>query len=363
MGSPLSKHFLSKRSLNKCLLLVGVVALVGFGCSSSAPTSTPNTTAASTAASTTRAEPTTQAEPDSSITSTSTAPTTAPSTTAATTQAEPDSGPAPRLAKSLGFEILKTIPHSQSAFTQGLIFIDGIFYESTGSPGDLPSYLFAYNISQSANPPIRQELEPQDFSEFISSALPQDPFAEGLELIGNKLYQLTWLDELGFIWELDSSTSSPSALATPSSPAAPVPAGIFTYEGQGWGLCYDGTFLYRSDGTDKIVKHNPETLAAEGEIFVTQNGQEFEGRLNELECAEGSIWANVWLTNTILRIHPETGEVTGILDASRLELPRPQDREAVLNGIAYDSDTDTYWLTGKYWRNLYQVDIFEADSG
>jgi len=136
--------------------------------------------------------------------------------------------------------------------------------------------------------------------------------------------------------------------------------GEFQYNTQGWGLCYDGTRLIMSDGSSQLTFRDPTTFAPIGSVQVLLNGVPLP-RLNELECVNGRVWSNVWLTDLIVEIAPETGAVTTVVDASNLLQPRPVNSEATLNGIAYDSDTGNFLVTGKMWPVLYEVS-FEADQ-
>ncbi len=249
----------------------------------------------------------------------------------------------------LGYEILNQIAHNSSSFTQGLIFIDGIFYESTGAPSGSASQLLVYELENPLNPIFQRKVEPADFAEWFSGEIPQSVFAEGLEKVGNLFYQLSWKAETVFVWE--SSGNEVSQL---------IPKGIFTYSGEGWGICYDGTYIYMSNGTAVLSIRDPVSFAEIDTLTITRDGTSLNGpdaRINELECAQGHIWANVWFSDEILRIDPKTGIVTGVLLADELEIPRPEDPQGVLNGIAYSADTQTYWLTGKYWNSLYEIRI------
>lgn len=279
------------------------------------------------------------------------------------------------LPVDLSLEIIGTpINHLPNLFTQGLILVDNIFYESTGAPENRNSQLVSYSRDKPLEPIWSVEVNPsQFFSETELSNLMLrrgGVFAEGLEKVGNQLYQLTWKSKIALVWDL--------AISTPpnSIPPQPTPAKTFSYEGEGWGLCSDEEFLYMSNGTTTITLRNPETFEMVDEIIVRKNGVPVDEiandqtprelyKLNELECAKESIWANLWLKDEIWRIDPKTGEITGILDKEDLrilESPRPTldgeiDRGAVLNGIAYDSVTENFWLTGKDWKNIYEVKI------
>ncbi len=252
----------------------------------------------------------------------------------------------------LGYEIINQIAHNSSSFTQGLIFVDGAFYESTGAPSGSASQLLVYELESPLNPTIQREVEPADFAEWFSGEIPQSVFAEGLEKVGDLFYQLSWKAETVFVWESSVNPLPPLRQLTPK--------GILTYSGEGWGICYDGTYIYMSNGTAVLSIRDPVSFAEIDTLTITRDGASLNGpdaRINELECAQGYIWANVWFSDEILRIDPKTGIITGVLQANKLEMPRPEDRNGVLNGIAYSEDTETYWLTGKYWNSLYEIRI------
>jgi glutaminyl-peptide cyclotransferase len=173
---------------------------------------------------------------------------------------------------------------------------------------------------------------------------PGTEYTEGLALVEDRLIQLTWKDGVAFVWDADTF----------------APIGQFEYEGEGWGLCYDGSRLVMSDGSDALTFRDPATFEVTGTVIVTEDGRPVI-KLNELECVDGSVWANVWETDRIVRIDPATGDVTGGLDATGLITPDPSlvDPGAVLNGIAYDERTGTFLLTGKLWPSMFEVRLFE----
>jgi glutaminyl-peptide cyclotransferase len=244
--------------------------------------------------------------------------------------ASPIASAPPTLSPALfGYQVRSVRPHDPDAFTQGLVLApDGRLFESTGLVGRTT---------------VRQ-LDPLT-GEVLQSAAPEDPvFGEGLAMAGDRLIQLTWQEEQALVWDADTLQ----------------PIGSFDYEGEGWGLCYDGTRLVMSDGTSTLTFRDPDTFEPIGEKPVTLDGRPID-RLNELECVDGSVWANVWETDSIVRINPSTGEVTGVLDASSLITPHPAlfDRGAVLNGMAYDPDTGNWLLTGKLWPAMFEVSLVE----
>lgn len=223
-------------------------------------------------------------------------------------------------------EIVATYPHSVTAFTQGLLLHDGRFYESTGQKG-------ASSL---------REVDPTSGEVLRLRANDPNVFAEGLALVGERLVQLTWMDQKAYVY--DRSTFDLLA--------------EHAYEGQGWGLCHDGARLVMSDGSDRLTFRDPETFAVTGEpTYVTQRGKAV-AQLNELECVDGQVWANIWQSDTIVGIDPATGNVFANVDASEVardaRVTSPDDID-VLNGIAHDPATGHWFLTGKYWPRMYEV--------
>ena len=226
-----------------------------------------------------------------------------------------------------GYKVVATFPHDSAAFTQGLVFADGEFYESTGLNGE--SSLRRVEIVTGK---VLQELK-----------VPDEYFAEGLALVGDELLQLTWQHHRGFVY--DRKTFAPKR--------------TFPYQTEGWGLAYDATGgLVMSDGSDTLTFLDAKTQAAVKTIRVRDAGRSIS-QLNELEWIGGEIWANVWMTDRIARISPATGEVNAWIDLAPLwpvaERPRPGDQ--VLNGIAYDRAARRIFVTGKKWPRLYQVSV------
>jgi glutaminyl-peptide cyclotransferase len=227
-----------------------------------------------------------------------------------------------------------------------LVFHNGLLYESTGQYGD--SDVRQVNIESS------EVLQQTD----VEAAY----FAEGLALVDDRLIQITWKEETAFIYDLETFE----------------PVGTFDYSGEGWGLCYDGEVIWMSDGTDTLTARDPETFEVVREVtvtfeeyslsqMVTEDGRDLSA-INELECVDGSVYANVWFTDYILQIDTETGAVTSIVGASDLltvEERAALPSGAVLNGIAYNDETETFLLTGKYWPKLFEVQFkpLEAAEG
>jgi glutamine cyclotransferase len=170
-----------------------------------------------------------------------------------------------------------------------------------------------------------------------SAPLPPDFFGEGLAVVGDKIWQLTWRNGVAIEW--DKATFKP---------IRQVPL-----QGEGWGLCYDGSRLIRSDGTNTLHFHDPSTFAETGTVAVTNKGAPFN-KINELECVDGQVYANQFMTERIAKIDPQTGKVTEIVDASGLLDPQRRAGADVMNGIAY-AGNDEFLLTGKYWPAMFRV--------
>jgi glutaminyl-peptide cyclotransferase len=232
----------------------------------------------------------------------------------------------------LDHEVVARRPHDVEAFTQGLVLDpSGRLFESTGLLGR--SSL--------------REVDPADGRVLRRRALHDERFGEGLALVGDRLIQLTWQNGIAITWDVETFE----------------PLTTYEYEGEGWGLCHDGTRLVMSDGSDHLTFRDPETFAVLGDVTVTLDGEPVAA-LNELECVDGAVWANVYQTDRIVRIDPETGAVTGTLDLDGIIEPRPDDAQhrAVLNGIAYDQAADTFLVTGKLWPELIEIRVTEADG-
>ena len=223
------------------------------------------------------------------------------------------------------YEVVAEHPHLRTSYTQGLQFVDGELWEGTGE----------YGRSQL----LRTDLATGKV--LRSKKLSKEEFGEGITILGDKIYQLTWLN--GKMHTYDKATLR--HLAT------------HTYKGEGWGLTSDGEKLYMSDGTNYIRVLNPETLAQERRIGVTLRGESLQ-YLNELEWIDGKIWANVYTTDHIVIINPENGVVEGIINLSGILPEKERDsRTDVLNGIAYDKATKRIFVTGKNWSKLFEIRV------
>lgn len=231
--------------------------------------------------------------------------------------------------KTLVPEVLASYPHDSGAFTQGLVWDGGRLFESTGLNGRST----LREVALESGEVIRQ------------LALDERYFAEGLALVGDKLYQLTW--RAGEAFRYDAETFD---LET-----------TYRYDTEGWGLCFDGRDLYMTDGSARLFRRDPESFAVTRTVVVRaqEDGREAPvTNLNELECVGNYVYANVWLSDTIVKIDKASGRVVATVDASGLLTPEERaglENGAVLNGIAYNPESDTFYLTGKLWPKLFEV--------
>jgi glutaminyl-peptide cyclotransferase len=232
----------------------------------------------------------------------------------------------PSAVQRLRAQVVEVRPHDRTSFTQGFELADGVLYEGTGMVGR--SAILATDPVTGA---IRQRV-----------GLPPPLFGEGITVVGARIWQLTWRD--GVAIERDRATLAELRRVS--------------YTGEGWGLCYDGRRLVMSEGTDRLIFRDPSTFEITGEQRVRLDGAAVD-QLNELECTGGSVWANVWRTDRIVRIDPATGDVTGVLDTGGLldqHVDAGQRAGAdVLNGIAALPDGSQFLLTGKYWPATFLV--------
>ncbi len=244
-----------------------------------------------------------------------------------------------------GYSVITSYPHDPTAFTQGLVFVAGAaddggdaFYEGTGRRGQ--SNLRRVDLETGA---VEQQID-------------LDPryFGEGVAIFGEQIYQLTWQANRGFVYDLSSFEQ----------------VGEFEYPTEGWGLTHDGERLIMSDGTPTLYFRDPETLEVTGSVEV-YDGAGIIGpangpvqRLNELEYIDGYVYANVWQSNIIAIIEPETGRVAGWLDLSGLlnEADRGELSVDVLNGIAWDAEGKRLFVTGKLWPRVYEIELVEVEK-
>ena len=232
---------------------------------------------------------------------------------------------------SISYQLVQVHPHDTAAFTQGLIYYNGVLYESTGNPDTVPGAGWIGTA----------DIKTGKQSKKVT--LPADIFGEGITILNGKIYQITWRNQKGFIYDLNTFQKIRE----------------FSYQGEGWGITNDGTNLIVSDGSSNIYYWNPETLKEEKRINIQdQNG--LKNNINELEFVNGYIFANVWQTQQILKIDTSSGNVVGVMDFSDLirsypELTSPP--ADVLNGIAWDSTQNRFFITGKRWSKLFEIKL------
>lgn len=221
------------------------------------------------------------------------------------------------------YEVVASYPHDEKAYTQGLAFYDGMLYESTGQYGE--STLRKVELKKGK---VKKKRE-----------VPEQYFAEGMTILNGKIYQLTWQQSKGFIYDLKE-------LKLESE---------FAYDGEGWGLTTDGQSLIMSDGTNQLRFLDPATFRVIKTISVLRDKEPL-AHINELEYIHGEIYANIWKTDNIVRLDPQTGRILAWIDLAGL---RPSETlsnsENVLNGIAYDEEQDRLFVTGKRWPRLFEI--------
>jgi glutaminyl-peptide cyclotransferase len=232
-------------------------------------------------------------------------------------------------ASIASINVINMFPHDAKAFTQGLLYHNGYLYESTGLKGK--SSLRKVDIKSGK---ILKEIK-----------LDQKYFAEGITIHEGKIYQLTWLSNIAFVYDLSSFKL----------------LNKFSYDGEGWGITSDGKNLLMSNGTTVINCIDPEHFKAVRKINVHE-GDTTINNINELEYIHGEIWANIFMENVIVRISPQTGEVLGWVDLSKLYDLLPINCTVdVLNGIAYDQDSDRIFVTGKFWPKIFEIKLTTND--
>ena len=228
------------------------------------------------------------------------------------------------------YRILKEYPHDTNAYTQGLEFKNDTLYESTGQYKNSSLRKTNYKTGEI----------------YTKISLDDAYFGEGLTILNEKIYQLTWREKTGFIYDLNTLRKT----------------GSFVYDrsSEGWGLCQDGKSIYKSDGTQRIWRLNANTLNEEGFIEIYTNSSRIKS-VNELEWVNGKIYANIYLRDAIAIVDPKNGAVEGVIDLTSLKnkvsVSNPKDE--VLNGIAYNGEENTLYVTGKNWNKLFKIKIFE----
>ncbi len=225
------------------------------------------------------------------------------------------------------YSIVNVYPHDECAFTQGLVFVNSVLYESTGLYG---------------NSSLRSvELETGNILQLY--ALPNQYFGEGITIFNDKIIQLTWRSNKGFLYDIHSFDLLQE----------------FSYPTEGWGITNDGNRLIMSDGTATLYFLDPATFEKVGEVEVHDDGPVTE--LNELEYIQGEVYANIWKEEKIAIINPQTGQVNGWIDLGGIKDPETQDANNVLNGIAYDAEEDRLFVTGKRWPQLFEIRLIPLD--
>lgn len=229
------------------------------------------------------------------------------------------------------YEIVKAYPHDGQAFTQGLVFHNGFFYEGTGGRkrDDYHSTLRKVEVETGK---VLQKID-----------LAGEYFGEGITLFNDKIYQITWQEGTAFVYDANDFKMLKQ----------------FRYAGEGWGLTHDETNLIMSDGTHVIRFINPETFETVRTIVVNDEKGKPLMELNELEYVKGEIWANIWQEDEIARIDPTSGKLLGRINFTKMiddELKDNRDGD-VLNGIAYDAASDRLFVTGKKWKHVYEIKV------
>ena len=227
------------------------------------------------------------------------------------------------------YEVINEYPHDNEAFTQGFVYHDGYFYESTGQNGK--STLRKTEITTGK---VLQKID-----------LDRQYFGEGMTIKDGKIYQLTWRKKVGFIYDLESFKLEKT----------------FDYgqSKEGWGLTHNNNFLVKTDGTERMWFLNAETFEEVSYIETYTNKRKAE-KLNELEFVGGKIYANIWQQNSILIVEPSTGAIEGIVSLKGLQSKAGQKGEDnVLNGIAYDAENDRLYVTGKNWNKVFEIKLIE----
>ncbi|WP_338424473.1 glutaminyl-peptide cyclotransferase [Sphingopyxis kveilinensis] len=235
--------------------------------------------------------------------------------------AAPPAAPPP--VERCGYRIVQSFPHDTSSFTQGLFWHDGHLYEATGQ----------YGRSRVAR------LDLQTGKALAETPLPADQFGEGITRWGDQIIGVTWQSGIGHRWRIKDLK----------------PTGTFRYDGEGWGVTMVGDALALSDGTPDLRFLDPATMTEKRRVTVRFAGRPV-ARINELETIDGQIWANVWMTDFIVRIDPATGDVVSLVDLSGLKADAgASGTDSVLNGIAWDAKAKRLFVTGKYWAKLYEI--------
>jgi len=223
------------------------------------------------------------------------------------------------------YTVVAIHPHDPEAFTQGLVYHEGRLYEGTGLWGESSVRI----------------VEPETGEVTLIHLMPREYFGEGITVLGGRIIQVTWQSRVGFVYDVDTLE----------------PMGNFTFDSEGWGLTHDGDRLILSDGSSTLRFLDPETFQETGSVEVL-DGEEPVTRINELEYVDGVVYANIWQTDLVALIDPESGSVLGWLDLSGLRDLIEDDSDIdVLNGIAYDEESGHLYVTGKLWPLMFEIEI------
>ncbi|MDP9370406.1 MAG: glutaminyl-peptide cyclotransferase [Chloroflexota bacterium] len=225
-----------------------------------------------------------------------------------------------------GYRVVREYPHDPTAFTQGLVYADDVLYEGTGLNGEST----LRRVDLETGMVLKQ------------TALDAKHFGEGIAIVDDRIYQITWQTHTAFVYDRETLK----------------PLTTLRYPTEGWGLATDGERLIMSDGTNRLFFRDPDTFKALNRVAVCDGNQPVPD-LNELEYVDGEIWANVWQSDRIARIDPQTGRVTGWIDLSGLLPVEESEGQAVdvLNGIAHDPGTGRIFVTGKLWPKLFEIEL------
>lgn len=224
----------------------------------------------------------------------------------------------------IGYEVVAEHPHDTGCYTQGLEFLGGMLLESGGQYGES-------NV---------RRVEPETGKVFKQRDFPASIFAEGLTVFDDKLWLLTWEQETCYVLKLDTFELIHR----------------FNYKGEGWGICTNGSELIMSDGSSTLFVRNPKDFSLVRKIEVTLEGRPRD-QLNELEWVDGVIYANIYQQDEIVRIDPDSGQITGVMDLSALREKFDFEDAEELNGIAHDPKTGHLWVTGKYWPKMFEIEL------